>query len=217
MSSLPIYLVSVTPPEDPEIIHLPMLQTHWLHPDADLTAVNGIIFTSKNGVEAMERIDPAWKTLPLVCVGTATSRYARTLGAEHIETGDGYGAGLTQRLRAHPHGFRWLYARPKVVASDFAAQLRREGFLIDEAVVYETVCAPGDDNAVPAAPAVLIFTSPSALACFRSRYALQPGHTVVVIGKTTRNSIPDHPVYVASEPTVSACVALAKKLAKEIS
>jgi len=214
MNTRPIYLVSVTPSSDADVIHLPLLGTRWLQPKTVLAHVDGIIFTSKTGVDAMERIDPSWKTLPVLCVGKATLQRVRELGGSPLETGSGYGEDLFEIIRTRYADKRWLYARPEVIASDFAQRLREAGISVEEAIVYETVCLAEDFSTPVADDAVLIFTSPSALKCFRSRYKILPGHDVVVIGKTTQKSLPDHPVHLASEPTVASCVTLAKILSE---
>ena len=122
---------------------------------------------------------------------------------------------LRDLIRTRFPDSRWLYARPEVVASDFAQQLRAEGITVDEAVVYQTVCRADRIERQVEPDAVLIFTSPSAAACFQTRYTLGAAQSVVVIGHTTGNSLPGLPVHTAPEPTVAACVTLAKQLAKE--
>jgi len=215
MTKRPIYLVSNTPAHDESVIHLPLLVTRWLYPAIDLSRCDGIIFTSKNGVDAMERIDTAWKKLPALCVGSATRKRVMELGGEVTGTAGGYGDELYALVKAYHADKRWCYARPKVVASDFAQRLRREGIALEEHVVYETVCRAETVSATVPDDAVLIFTSPSALHCFLSRFSLLDSHEIVVIGRTTRDALPGRRVHVASEPTVAACIALAKQLQKE--
>ncbi|WP_345985786.1 uroporphyrinogen-III synthase [Sulfurimonas sp. HSL-1656] len=215
MTIRPIYLLSVTPSTDPDVIHLPILETEWLQPKVDLSRIDGIIFTSKNGVDALEKIAPEWKTLPVLCVGKGTQQRAVALGGTVAETVKGYGEMLYDLIRERFARSRWLYARPKTVASDFASRLRSEGIAVEEAVVYETVCrADKLDVSIPD-DCVLIFTSPSALACFQSRFSLTPAQTLVAIGRTTQSSLPGRTVHIAPEPTVASCITLAKQLAKE--
>lgn len=209
-----IYLVSITSAADDAVTHLPILSTRWLSPKVDLGASEGVIFTSKTGVDALERLAPDWKQLPVLCVGKATRIRAEALGAKIEGTADGYGDELYTMILKHFSRRRWLYARPKVVASDFADRLRAEGVIVEDAIVYETVCCA---DAVPISvedDAVLIFTSPSALHCYETRHAIQPGQSVVAIGRTTAKSLPGRPVHLADEPTVAACITMAKQLAK---
>ena len=216
MTKRPIYLVSVTPSGEKGIIDLPFLATKWLHPTISLEQVDGIIFTSKKGVEALERIAPEWKRLPVLCVGVATRKQAEELGGKVLAAGNGYGDNVYELIHDRFKTLRWLYARPGVIASDFAERLRREGTVVEEAVVYETVCQADTLQTPPIETnAVLIFTSPSAVHCFQSRFNFHPDQHIVVIGRTTEKSLPNIPVHVAPEPTVASCIALAKKLAKE--
>jgi len=215
MKNRSVYLVSATPPQDDDVMHLPLLETRWLRPPVDLARYDGIILTSKNAIEALERIAPAWKALPVVCVGKATERRAAETGATVLAACGGYGDELYDLIRTGYKEKRWLYARPKAVASDFASRLRGEGIAVEETVVYETVCRADTLTENVDDDAVLIFTSPSAVHCFLSRFALTPAHTVVVIGRTTGKSLPRTPVHIAPEPTLASCISLAKQLRKE--
>ncbi|MHC3993494.1 uroporphyrinogen-III synthase [Thiomicrolovo sp. ZZH C-3] len=215
MTIRPIYLLSVTPSDDPDVTHLPILETAWLQPEVDLSRIDGIIFTSKNGVDALEQIAPEWKSVPVLCVGRGTQQRVEALGGTVAGTVKGYGEMLYALIRERFPRFRWLYARPRVVASDFASRLREEGIAVEEAVVYETLCRADSVEVTIPDDSVLIFTSPSALQCFQRRFTLTQTHTVVAIGRTTEKSLPGRKVHLASEPTVAACVALAKQLAKE--
>lgn len=212
---LPILLISNTPSNDSSVTQLPLLTTKWLQPAITFGDYDGVVLTSKNGVKALERIDPSWKKLPVLCVGNATKSAAESVGAHIIDCGSGYGDDIYDLIRERHAQQRWLYARPKVAASDFAERLREAGIVIDDAVVYETVCSAQDIEAEIPDKAVLIFTSPSALHCFQSRFTILPSHTLVVIGKTTQKALAGHQVHVAPEPAIASCVALAKQLAKE--
>lgn len=215
MTPRPIYLVSITPTDDPDVVHLPLLSTVWLTPDMDLSQTQGIILTSKNGIEALERIAPEWKKLPVVCVGKATQTRAEAAGAKILAAADGYGNELYTLILERFADKKWLYARPKVVASDFANRLNQAGVAVTEAIVYETVCTADDIDTRIDDDAVLIFTSPSALHCFTRHFTLLPSHAVVAIGRTTRKALNGHTVHLAAEPTVHSCITLAKQLAKE--
>jgi uroporphyrinogen-III synthase len=187
-TSLPVYLFSKTP--HPDAIHIPILCTTYLKPEIDFESYDGIILTSKEAVEALEALGGEWKRLPLLCVGAKTAEHARRCGGRVLQSANGYGDELEGLVLAHYAGLRWLYARPRKVASDFAARLRRAGVAVDEAVLYETRCNETAKLNVEA-EAVLAFTSPSAVSCFRQRCSFQPTHRVVVIGTTTLAALPE--------------------------
>lgn len=192
---------------------MPLLETRLLHPEIRLEEIDGIVLTSKQAVRALQAIAPEWSRLPALCVGRSTAAAAAAAGAEVLQIADGYGDDLYDLIRKHSAAFRWLYARPKSVASDFAQRLRDEGVNLRECIVYETVCAPKPTTPPLPPDAVLIFTSPSGYECFSRRFSLRPEQAVVAIGRTTRKAIPrEHTVFVAEQPSVAACIALAKML-----
>lgn len=204
-----IYLCGLTPPPDaPDVRHLPLLRTAFLRPT--LPPHDGLILTSKQTVGALQQYGDAWQRLPLLCVGEPTGRRAAAAGAMQVTVAQGYGYTLIARVRQRPRTFRWLYARPRIVAGDFAEQLRAEGYCIEEAIVYETLCQ--EVSAAPEADAVLIFTSPSAVACFTRQFPLLRTHRLIAIGTTTRRALGEDAARtkMPPEPSIAGCVALAR-------
>jgi uroporphyrinogen-III synthase len=184
---LPIYLFSRTP--HPDAIHIPILRITYLKPKIDYRAYDAIIVTSKEAVDALESLGGEWKGLPLLCVGAKTAEHARRRGGRVLQNAQGYGDELEALGREEYPKLRWLYARPRQVASDFAERLRRAGVSVTDVVLYETSCNPEAELAIEA-EAVLAFTSPSAVACFLQRSGFRPTHRVVVIGTTTMAALP---------------------------
>jgi uroporphyrinogen-III synthase len=208
---LPLYLFSKTP--HPDAIHIPILQITYLKPAIDFSRYDGLIVTSKEGVEALDALNGAWKELPLLCVGAKTADHARRHGAAVLEYADGYGDTLESIILERYAGKRWLYARPRKVASDFAERLRGSGVLIEEVVLYETSCNAMAASDVPD-EAVLAFTSPSAISCFLQRHAFHPSHRIVVIGTTTAAALPEGiEAVVAPTTSVEALVKTGKEIA----
>lgn len=184
-------------------------------PECSLDRYDGIILSSKQGVAALEAGYDGWQRLPALCVGAATARAVERHGGTVLGVANGYGEGIPALMDAQRRGMRWLYARPAVIASDFAEKLRQAGVVIDEAVVYETRCAETAPETQITVDAVLIFTSPSAVACFLRRFAIGAQHDIIAIGKTTQNALNGYHALVAPEPTLEACITLAQSIAKE--
>jgi uroporphyrinogen-III synthase len=209
---LPVYLFSKTP--HPDAIHIPILRTTYLKPEIDFESYDGMILTSKEAVEALVALDGAWNRLPLLCVGAKTAEHARRYGGRVLECANGYGDELEGLVRAKYAAKRWLYARPRKIASDFAARLRRSGIAVDDVILYETRCSETAEPDVEA-EAVLAFTSPSAVSCFLQRYSFKPTHRVVVIGTTTLAALPEGVNALMPESTsVEELVRLAGKIAQ---
>ncbi|HEX5711062.1 MAG TPA: uroporphyrinogen-III synthase [Sulfuricurvum sp.] len=209
----PIYLVSKTSHhETAGIIHIPILSIHFLTPLINFDDYDGIIVTSKQGALALKPYAPDWKKLHVICVGEATAEAMKGLGAMHIEIADGYGETIVNVLRKYCG--KWLYCRPKMIASSWPQRAREAGIIIDEVIMYETQCNQTMEKIEIAPNAVLIFTSPSSIECFCARYELLPTHDVVVIGKTTQNALPlDCKSRLAEKTTIESCVEIGLKLA----
>lgn len=207
----PIYLISKTP--YPGVIHIPILSIHFLTPKIDFNEYAGIILTSKQAVLALKPYTVDWKRLQCICVSEATAEYARQAGAVNIEIGDGYGKSIPDILSSQETSQKWIYLRPKIVASDWIGEGRKRGLRIDEAVVYETLCNQEAANCTIDKEGILIFTSPSSIRCFSQNYSILPTQKVVVIGKTTQNALPPG---VSSFLSPAASVAVAVDLARQI-
>ena len=210
----PIYLISKTPYEG--VIHIPILTISFLNPPIDFTQYEGIVLTSKQAILALEKYSLDWKSLKCICVSEGTAQAAREAGAEHIEAGDGYGTSIPQVLRTEKRRGKWLYVRPKVIASEWVETARNEGFEVDEAIVYETTCNQDARNYTIAEDAILVFTSPSSIDCFRASYQILPSHSIVAIGKTTKNAFENaKEVLVSPQASVASAVELAQRIARE--
>ena len=208
----PIYLISKTPYEG--VIHIPILTIHFLSPTIDFTDYEGVIFTSKQGVLSLQNYSPDWEKLGCICVSESTAKSAREAGAVDVEVGDGYGTTIAEVLESKKRNGKWLYLRPKVVASEWVSSARESGFEIDEAIVYESVCNEEARDFAVSQDGVLIFTSPSTIRCFLQNNRILSTQDVVVIGKTTQNALPvEVGSYLSETTSVEAAVELARQIA----
>lgn len=209
----PIYLVSKTSyHETAGVTHIPILSINFLTPDIDFDLYEGIIVTSKQGALALKHYAPKWERLRIICVGESTAQEVKKQGGIHIECADGYGESIFDVLRPY-HG-RWLYLRPKMIASSWPSHVREAGMILDEVVIYETTCNEAMEKIEIADNGVLIFTSPSSIECFLQKYPFRSTHDIVVIGKTTQNALPLGIKSILSETTsIESCIEIGLKLA----
>lgn len=208
----PIYLISKTPYEG--VIHIPILTIRFLSPTIDFNDYEGVIFTSKQGVLALQNYSLDWEKLGCICVSESTANTARAVGAENVEVAQGYGMSILDILCDKKRNGKWLYLRPKVIASEWVEGAREQGIEIDEAVVYESVCNEEASDFAISQEGVLIFTSPSTIRCFLQNYPIFPTQDVVVIGKTTQNALPvEVGSYLSETTSVEAAVELARQIA----
>jgi len=209
----PVYLISKTP--FPGVKHIPILSIRFLNPKIDFSRYDGLVFTSKQGIEALRAYPDEWKMKQCVCVSESTAEHARKCGALKVEAGDGYGEHLPAVLKRRGDSYRWLYLRPKKVASDWAETARREGIDVDEIIVYETECNPHFSESKPEEDAVLIFTSPSCIRCFLEKYSLSPQNSIVVIGSTTQEALPvGYECHVSAQTSIKSAVDMACEIAR---
>jgi len=208
----PIYLVSKTSHhETVGVVHIPILSIHFLTPDIDFNLYEGIVVTSKQGALALNHYAIKWEKLHVICVGQATAQEVKKQGAIHIDVADGYGESIFDVSRQYRG--KWLYLRPKMIASSWPAHAREEGMILDEVIIYETTCNEAMEKLEIADDGVLIFTSPSSIECFLQKYLFKSTHDIVVIGKTTQNALPLGIKSILSETTsVESCVEKAQEL-----
>lgn len=210
----PIYLISKTP--YPGVIHIPVLTIRFLTPDIDFSQYEGVILTSKQAVLALQNYAVDWNRLKCICVSESTAQSAREAGAVDIEAGDGYGTSIPDVLHAKKRSGKWLYLRPKTVATEWVETARAQGCVIDEAVVYETTCNEEASNVGAAEDGVLIFTSPSSIRCYTKHHPIFPAQDVVAIGKTTQNALPaDVPSHLSATTSIASAVELARQIAQK--
>jgi len=208
----PIYLISKTPYEG--VIHIPILTIRFLSPKINFADYEGVVFTSKQGVLSLQNYLPDWNRLKCICVSESTAKSARDAGAIDVEVADGYGDSIPDILDTKNRKGKWLYLRPKTVASDWIECARNRGITIDEAIVYESVCNEEMSHFPVSQEGVLIFTSPSAIRCFLQNHKILPTHDVIVIGETTKNALPSDVLSYLSEATsIEATVNLARQIA----
>ena len=195
------------------MIHVPILNTTFLQPKINFSDYDAIVLTSKQAVRALNKISSAWKKIPALSIASKTEEMVQNSGAVLLDRGEGYGDTLDDIIVKKYHDLRWLYPRPKVVASNFMERVKEQGIKIEDAVVYETSCNSTCQTLELPDNAILIFTSPFTITCFLEYFEFLPTYRVVVIGKTTAKSLPKNLVSeMPDTPNVDSCVRLAKEI-----
>ena len=206
-----IYLFSKT--SHPDVTHIPILNTNFLKPNINFENYDAIVLTSKQAVTALDNISDQWKKIPALSIASKTEDMVRSAGGTLLDRGDGYGDTLDDIIATKYASLRWLYPRPKIVASNFKERVKERGIVMDDVVVYETSCNEICKETALPEDAILIFTSPFTIECFMKFYKFKNSYRVIAIGKTTASSLPKTVNYVMPDtPNVDACVSLAVKL-----
>jgi uroporphyrinogen-III synthase len=107
-------------------------------PPLDLTGVQALLVTSRNGARALAARTPV-RGLRVFAVGEATASLLADLGFAAVEAAEGTALDLARRVRGScaPAGGALLHVRGAEVVSDPVPLLRAAGFEARSAVLYE--------------------------------------------------------------------------------
>lgn len=204
-----IYLLSPTIKDN--IKHLPMIQFRLLVNEVDLGNCDTLMFTSKEAVKSVDRLNKMWKKYPSLAIGSATAKQIVELGGRvEYNPSSFYGEELSKDIIKKFKDRKILYLRPKVVSFDSQAFLLKSNIFIEEQIIYETTCIPYDTSKELEKESIIIFTSPSTIRCFFKNFNWDTSYIAVVIGESTKEHLrPDMQCEVADEATIEACIAKA--------
>ncbi len=207
----PIYLFSLS--THPDTININSLEIRLLNPKINFEEYDYLIATSKQIARVLKQYTQEYKAKKVLCISNATAKSIEAIGCEVLEIGSGYGDNLGRIIEKYPRERKWLYLRAEKVASNFVQESQEKGFLIDEAIVYESRCSKAIVDFTLSDEATLIFTSPSSVKCFSKAHTFLQTHTIVVIGESTKKALPTHiQCRVAKSMSIDSCVAVAKNL-----
>lgn len=177
---------------------------------------DGVIFTSKNAVKAVDSFAQGWKNKPAYVLAPQTAKMVKKLKGQLRFVGKShYGSGFIKELLEPLQGKRMLYLRAKDVASDISKLLNDENIKCDEVIVYETICKEFKERIVFPQGSVIIFTAPSMIDCFVKNADWDKTYTAIAIGNTTAQHFPEHITpYIAATTSIDSCVRKALEIDK---
>jgi len=194
-------------------LNLPVIKIKFLKFDVELSKYDALVFTSKNGVEAIDRVDKEWRNKEIYSIGSGTTKAIKEKGAKVTYTAkSSYGDDFAKEIKDKLQNKKVLFLRAKVVTSKLNEILKNSGIVLEEKVVYETVC---NDEALqePQKGSVIIFSSPSTIECFFKKFSWDESYRVVVIGEKTASFVPKEIGYtLAPKQTIPSCIQTAKNL-----
>jgi len=187
---------------------------NYIKKDIDINSYAALVFTSKNGVEAIDRINKEWKRVPSYSIGSGTSSAIKKLGGRvEFEAKNSYGDDFAKEIRRRLEGKRVLFLRAKVVTSKLNTILKKAGVKLDEEIVYETVCNECKNLSKPPKNSCIIFSSPSTIECFFNCFEWDDSYKAVVIGEVTLKALPKGIPFVISDKTnILSCIEKCKTL-----
>jgi uroporphyrinogen-III synthase len=193
--------------------NLPVIVFDYFDKEIDLSPYDALIFTSKNGVLALEEINPLWRSKEIYSIGSGTTRAVKALGGNVVyEARSSYGDNFAEEIKTHLAGKKVLFLCPKVVTSHLNTILRDAGVDLDEEVIYETKCNDCEKLHIPEKGSYIIFSSPSTIECFFKCFTWDESYTAIVIGEKTASYMPEAISFVMSpKQTIDACIAVAEQ------
>ena len=194
-------------------LNLPVIKIHFLEFEVDLSKFDALIFTSKNGVEAIDRVDKKWKEKEIYSIGSGTTKAIEEKGVQVAYTAkSSYGDDFAKEIGGELFGKRVLFPRAKIVTSHLNKILIEIGIDLSEIVAYETVCN-SEKLFKPENGSVIIFSSPSTIKCFFKKFTWEESYKAVVIGKKTASFMPKDIKYTLSKKqNIPSCISLANTL-----
>lgn len=193
---------------------LPVIWQRYFPPPHNLREYDFLIFTSKNGVKAVNHYTDAWKNIPSLAIGKATAKVIEELGGRVAYVAKSfYGEDFIQEI-AQQFGQenRFLYLRAKTVVTEMTVLAKRFNIMVDEAVVYETLCVECQNLQAPPKGSTIIFSSPSTIRCFFRCFTWDSSYKAVAIGKKTAAHLPQNiPFRLYEQKSLQEIVAILQK------
>ena len=210
-----IYILSEKQYKDAS--NLPVILIKHISKNINLTPYDALIFSSKNGVIAVDKLTDSWKDIPSYSIGSGTSKEIQNHGGKIVyEARSSYGDDFASEIKQRLSGKKVLFLRAKVVTSSLNTILTDSGVLLEEVVVYETVCAECNSLTTPPKNSIIIFSSPSTIECFFKCFKWDKSFKAVVIGTKTASFMPkDIPYEMAPKQSIPSCIEFSKILSKK--
>jgi uroporphyrinogen-III synthase len=205
-----IYLLSPTKIENNRIIHSPTIKIKFLKKKLPNLDFDTLIFTSKNGVRALNNIFPNWIKIPTIAIGKGTKDIILNYNGIVLDTPiNSYGEDLANLILEKYSDKRFLYVRPKKIISAMPKILKTQNIIFNEIILYETICNKIEhiqENSI------IIATSPSTIECLLKNQNPPKNTIFIAIGKKTLKIIPKNYIsYLSPKQTIESSIEFSNK------
>ena len=120
------------------VSHLPVIKIKKLeYKEPNFNDYSAIIFTSSNSIKNLT-MDVINKTIKCFCVGSATEKFARSLGFQNVIAADGNVRALKELILQNHYkkDGKILYISGEFISSNLDEELRTEGYDISRIINY---------------------------------------------------------------------------------
>ena len=194
--------------------NLSLLNIEVVQQDIDFSGYDAIIFTSKNGVESLNKFNSQWKKIPTYVIAPQTAKVVKKLKGTLTFVGKSHhGDEFAYELIEHLKNKKVLFLKAEKIVSSITSILNENGVKCDEKVVYRTVFKKFKKKIELPKNSTIIFSSPSTIECFFKNILWQKSFKIISIGKTTAKYFPSYVSYnIADTTSLESCVRKAREL-----
>ena len=196
------------------VINYPVIKINFLTPFIDFDNIDFLIFTSKNGVRAVNQISEKWKKIPSFAIGKATAKEIEKLGGKvEFISSLSYGDEFAKEIIKNYKNKTFLFLRAKKIISPIKEIFKTSSNKLIEKIVYETRCNKPENRLKK--PCIVIFTSPSTVECFAKIETFE-NIKIIAIGKKTKKALlkykNENEILLPEKPSIKECITLAKNV-----
>lgn len=199
-----IYLTSPTFYE--ETISFPLIEFQSLQKEVVLRDNSLLLFTSKQAVKEINKINRNWKEHNSLSIGDATTKEIEKFGGKVLKRATN--SYIEEFIKEIKDLKNITYLRPQKVSLELKPFFNED---FNEIILYKTVCIKKKNP--PKENSIIIFTSPSTVNCFFSQFKWNNSYKAVLIGKTTKKAFPKEiKSYISNKPQIIECIKKAKSI-----
>jgi uroporphyrinogen-III synthase len=188
--------------------NIPLFNIKYIKQHIDFSKYDALIFSSKNGVLAVESMSKDWKKIPSYVISEQTAKLVKDLNGKlgfvgKQRHGDEFAYEIIEELK----GKKVLYLRASEIVSDIIDILNDNGVKCDDIVVYENHFIQQQEKKTLPKNSKIIFSSPSTIKYFFKVFLWDESYTAISIGNTTAKYFPKNikPI-IAEKTSIQACV-----------
>jgi len=188
--------------------NIPLFEIKYIKQHIDFSKYDALIFSSKNGVLAVDSMSKEWRKIPSFAISEQTAKLIKDFNGKLAfcgkkRHGDEYAYEILPELK----GKRVLYLRARDIVSDLINILNSNGVECDDVIVYENHAKEQKEKKTLPKKSKIIFSSPSTIKYFFKLYTWDDSYTAISIGNTTAKYFPEYitPI-IADKTSLQSCV-----------
>ncbi|WP_373000838.1 uroporphyrinogen-III synthase [Sulfurimonas sp.] len=187
--------------------NIPLFDIKYIKQDINFSNYDALIFSSKNGVLAVDSISEDWRKIPSYAISEQTAKLIKDFDAKLVFSGkQKHGDEFAYEILPELKGKKVLYLRAREIVSDFINILNSNGVKCEDIIVYENNFIEQTEKTLPK-NSKIIFSSPSTVKYFFKVFSWNDSYTAISIGNTTAKYFPKNvkPI-IADKTSLKACV-----------